>query len=444
MNSNRSISTINSPEFINLQPTDISPLISSCDIKVLYLNGNRNGSFISKEVATDMAKSLRGSPIVGVYHENKEDFGDHGQVITMDSEGVHFSCETRPYGFVAPDAQVWFQDFEDETPMGETVTRTYLMTTGYLWTGAYPEAGSVMQDGKGQSMEINEETLKGHWSIEGNSNMEFFIIDDAIFEKLCILGDDVEPCFEGASVTPHKAEPAHYSLDNKFKTTLFEMLNELKFALKKGETDGMELENTVSTETSEKIEDNVETTTFEKIEETVETSSDTSEEITTEFKKEDEDKEEDKKESEDESKADEEEDEDKKKDKDKEEYALKAQYEELQSKFEAVSAELEALKSFKAEIDNKKKDDLFNEFTLAEDVVAELKQNKANYSYEELEAKLSVLESRQRRQYAKAAAPIVADAETKPIVTFNVQEDYADVDANESALIKAIKQHREY
>jgi hypothetical protein len=33
----KSISTIDSPEFINLQPVEISPLMSSCEIKVLYV-----------------------------------------------------------------------------------------------------------------------------------------------------------------------------------------------------------------------------------------------------------------------------------------------------------------------------------------------------------------------------------------------------------------------
>jgi hypothetical protein len=44
----QSIATINSPEFINLQPLDINPLMSSCEIKVFYLGENRNGSYISK------------------------------------------------------------------------------------------------------------------------------------------------------------------------------------------------------------------------------------------------------------------------------------------------------------------------------------------------------------------------------------------------------------
>lgn len=55
----QSIATIDSPEFINLQPLDINPLMSRCEIKVLYLGENRNHSYITKEVASDMAKTLR-------------------------------------------------------------------------------------------------------------------------------------------------------------------------------------------------------------------------------------------------------------------------------------------------------------------------------------------------------------------------------------------------
>ena len=72
----QSIATIDSPEFINLQPLEINPLMSSCEIKVLYLGENRNHSYITKEVATEMAKTLRGAPIVGYYKEEKEDFAD--------------------------------------------------------------------------------------------------------------------------------------------------------------------------------------------------------------------------------------------------------------------------------------------------------------------------------------------------------------------------------
>lgn len=231
----QSIATIDSPEFINLQPLEINPLMSSCEIKVLYLGQNRNHSYITKDVATEMAKTLRGAPIVGYYKEEKEDFADHGEKIIFDDEGVKFECMTKPYGFVAPDAKVWFQKFEDTDEFGNIVTREYLMTTGYLWTGQYEEVKSVIDKGKPQSMELDEETLDGHWSTDSKSGMDFFIINDAIFSKLCILGDDVEPCFEGSSITAPEVSTSFTKIDDNFKKTLYTMMQDLKFALEGGQ-----------------------------------------------------------------------------------------------------------------------------------------------------------------------------------------------------------------
>ena len=49
-------------------------------------------------------------------------------------------------------------------------------------------------------MELDEESLDGTWTMNNKTGIEFFIINDATFTKLCILGDDVEPCFETASI----------------------------------------------------------------------------------------------------------------------------------------------------------------------------------------------------------------------------------------------------
>ena len=60
-----------------------------------------------------MGKTLRGAPIVGYFKENKDDFADHGEKVTLDDEGIHFECMTKPYGFVPTDARVWFQKFNE-------------------------------------------------------------------------------------------------------------------------------------------------------------------------------------------------------------------------------------------------------------------------------------------------------------------------------------------
>lgn len=100
------ISAIQGPEFINLQPMDKNPLMEQCEIKVFYLGTNRNGSYINKETAIEMAKTLRGTPIVAAYSKDKEDFGDHGHIMHIEDGEVTFSVKTIPYGFVSPDAQI--------------------------------------------------------------------------------------------------------------------------------------------------------------------------------------------------------------------------------------------------------------------------------------------------------------------------------------------------
>ena len=226
MSNRLSVATIDSPEFINIE--GISPFAAKCEIKVLYLGANRNGSFINKEVAVQMAQTLPGCPIVGYYSEKQEDFRDHGDQMIIDADGVKFKCLTTPYGFVAPNAKVWFKDFEDTDEFGNAIVRTYLMTEGYLWTEQYKEAQRVLNEGRPQSMELDEKTLKGRWSTDVNRGLDFFIINDAIFSKLCILGEDVEPCFEGSSVTAPEVSSSFTLKEDEFKSTLFTMMKELK------------------------------------------------------------------------------------------------------------------------------------------------------------------------------------------------------------------------
>ena len=232
---NTSVATLSHPEFINLKPCDINPLMSKCEIKILYIGENRNGSYITKEVATDMAKTLRGAPIVGYFKTEKDDFADHGQQMVIDDEGIKFNCLTKPYGFVAPDAKVWFQKFEDKDDFGNSVTREYLMTTGYLWTHQFEEAKKAIEgNGRPQSMELDNDTLDGKWSTNVNTGVDFFIINDAIFTKLCILGEDVEPCFEGASVTAPDVSTHFTKMDDSFTQTLFTMMQDLKKIVSEG------------------------------------------------------------------------------------------------------------------------------------------------------------------------------------------------------------------
>lgn len=437
----KSVATIDSPEFINLQPLDLNPLMSKCEIKVLYIGANRNRTYISKEVATEIGKNLRGAPIVGYYRDTKEDFTDHGEKIVIDDEGIKFECQTFPYGFVSPDAQVWFQDFEDFDAFGNSVKHTYLMTTGYLWTGIFTESSLPVEEGRPQSMEFFEASVKGKWEENYANGMDFYIVDDAIVQKLCILGDDVEPCFEGASVTAPDAS-TKFTLDDNFKHTLYNMMQDLKNVLEGERQMDKNFTQAEPTEATASAVEETPVTEFE-VEDTQKTSEDTTEtgSVISDYsakeddkkKEESEDKKEDapakeggddKEDSSDnkDTKEGKEDDDEKKKGEkysllESELNTLKAEYQDLQTKYQELVA-------FKTEIDNQKKDALISEFyMLADEDKADVIQNKEKYTLDEIKAKLSVICFDKKINFSlqQPATREVETEEEAPIMTYALE-----------------------
>lgn len=439
---NRSVATIDSPEFINLAPDAINPGISKCEIKVMYLGKNRNGSFIDKNTAIQMANSLPATPIVAAYNENKEDFGDHGEVLHIEDGEIKFSCKTVPYGFVAPDAEVWFQKFDDTNEFGETTTREYLMTTGYLWTGQYPELDKCINEGQGQSMEIDD--VDGHWTKDSN-DIEFFIINDAIFTKLCILGDDVEPCFEGASVTsPEVSE--HFSYNKEFSHTLFAMMNELKSALTKGgsmpkeNVENVEVEPTAAVEEEapvvEEFAEDVETN------ENVESSEDSAEET---FAEEGKKKEDDSDDSDDESDDSDDSDDDEYKKKpgkkcelENQVSELSEQLKELTDKFTTLEAEAEELRKFKAERIDADKDAMIAKYhMLSDEDKAEIIANKDKFTLGEIESKLALLYVQKNVNFDEEE-----EIDSTPLTTFSLDDETIAEDAD--PILSALREAQNY
>ena len=361
---------VNTPcELINITP--YNPLISRCQIKVCYVGDkpNRNGSIITKEVATEMANSLPGSPIVGFYNDYNGDFEEHNRRIDISGGVLKFEDTTRPYGFVDLNAKVWFQDYMDEG-----VVHTYLVTEGWLWTGQYPEAKRIIERGNNQSMELDEDSLDGSWTIDDKSGMEFFIINDAIFSKLCILGEEFEPCFEGASIT-------HFSLDDNFNQKIYNLMMEVKklkggnlfMELKeqdvvleeeKKEEEVLEEEEKKSSEEEPASEPEEESTEEPKEEENLETSQDE----TVLFSLDD-------------------------------FQTLQGNYSELEQKYANLEAQFNEMKAnydtlveFKKTKDLEEKQAMIDSFCmLSEEDKKDVQDNIENYSLEEIEGKLSII-----------------------------------------------------
>lgn len=289
-------------------------------------------------------------------------------------------------------------------------------------------------------MEIDD--VDGHWTKDSN-DIEFFIINDAIFTKLCILGDDVEPCFEGASVTsPEVSE--HFSYNKEFSHTLFAMMNELKSALTKGgsmpkeNVGSVEVEPTATVEEEapvvEEFAEDVETN------EDVESSEDSAEETFAEESKKKEDDSDDESDDSDDSDDD---DEYKKKPGKKCELEnqvseLSEQLKELTDKFTALEAEAEELRKFKAERIDADKDAMIAKYhMLSDEDKAEIIANKDKFTLGEIESKLALLYVQKNVNFDEEE-----EIDSTPLTTFSLDDETIAEDAD--PILSALREAQNY
>lgn len=178
----------------------INPIISRYTVRVMYAGKNRNGTYFSKEVVNKMTETLGGIPVIGQYSEKDADFMAHGDLVfrtNADGSAEIVTEGIESYGFVDLQPNYWWSNHID--PDG--VTREYLNVEVFLWTGRYPELERLSNGKNNHSMEIV--ATGDYQEMDGET---YFVCDDnTYFTGLCILGEEVEPCFEGSAIVPQFA-----------------------------------------------------------------------------------------------------------------------------------------------------------------------------------------------------------------------------------------------
>lgn len=161
--------------------TPYNQVLSKARLRIFYKYGNRNGSYITDEFAEKLIGSLPYSPVKGIYSPSEKDFTSHGDARDLG----------RIYGIVPQETNFAWEDHMDK----DGILRTYACTDVLLFTALYPEAQQIL--GSSQSMELYRPSLRGDWQmIDGE---EYYVYTDGCFLGLQVLGDKVEPCFEGAA-----------------------------------------------------------------------------------------------------------------------------------------------------------------------------------------------------------------------------------------------------
>ena len=151
--------------------------------RIFYKYGNRNGTYITDEFAEELIKTLPYTPVKGIYEEEAKDYTDHGEERNLG----------RIYGIVPGpnDMNFAWEKHLDE----DGIEREYACVNVYYYTALYEEAAEIC--GKSQPMELYRKSIKGDWKIVDGKR--YYVFEKASFLGLQVLGDDVEPCFEGAA-----------------------------------------------------------------------------------------------------------------------------------------------------------------------------------------------------------------------------------------------------
>lgn len=382
----------------------------NCIIKVCHDGLNKNNSSFDKENILRCAEqSLRECPILGsvVVDEDTGERRLNGHDIDMSLEETENGYEVkvrhieRIFGFIPHDAKIWAEyDSENE--------KTYLLTTGVLWTNYLDDVEDILNRQDGQcdvSMEITVD--KSTMGDEGEEN-----IKDFRFLGITMLNDS--PAMVKCNLTV-----ANFQMD-ELKTSLQEMMKMYAIEMEGGEN--MDKDKVVEPEVKEEDFEEVPAETEEVAED----------EFACDPKKKRNCEEDDKKKEDEEDMACKK----KKYEELEEKYsALEKSYAELEAKLESMSdyAELKAFKeTYDAEQYKAKVDAISKEFGLAEKDFKDIREKAyaKEISLENYEEKLALISYRQNAkknfgaEKEKNEAMIIDSTDTEEISIYGELDKY--------------------
>lgn len=358
----------------NLVPLNNSAL-SKARLKIFYKGMNRNGSYINEEIAEKLISTLPGTPVVGYYDSDKDDFLGH---VSPESN--------RAYGFVPEEMNFKWEMFLD--PDG--VYRTYACTDIILWTGRYPIASKIV--GKSHSMELNPDTVEGEW-VEHDDEY-YFEFTNAEFFGLCVLGEEYEPCFEGSSFYELHQQENNASISKDLKE-MFSLYKSTIDSAEENPTGGQEMEDEKlkpqdldNDSVEEEVKDQEEEVKEEenKPSETEEVKDESSEkgeeEETDEEEKEEEQEKPEQEEEENEEEESEETDEPEEEEEEKEEVDFNSALAEKDKTIATLEAELKELREYKKAKVNEEKEEVLNTYSnkLTEEEIADFRNKIEDYN----------------------------------------------------------------
>ena len=205
--------------------SEANPNIGRLKVRVFTKYGNRNGSYITDEVAEQLIRSATSgqTPVIGFFDPETKTWASHTGPTLANG-----------YGYV--------EDFLGWEPFADTdgITREYAVFSVILFTKYFEEAKNIL--GQNQSMELDPASITGDWAMIGDD--EYYVYTNAQMLGFCVIGSH-EPCFSVSSFFS-KNDDIYKSQYEKFSSLLSDLkaqVEETKQNIKGGEQPMNEFEN---------------------------------------------------------------------------------------------------------------------------------------------------------------------------------------------------------
>lgn len=168
-----------------LDDTQANPTFHMGSARIFAIDTVANNVKFSKESTINALPTLKNIPIVTLYKDDEQNFGDHE--VICDKEGMRYG--TYPIGLIPESAEQWIE--EVQTPEG---VKQYLCSDVILWKRQKKEFQLIKSQGTFPvSMEV------GMVDYEFNSS-KVCEVSQFYFTAVAVLGNGVNPAFKDACI----------------------------------------------------------------------------------------------------------------------------------------------------------------------------------------------------------------------------------------------------
>lgn len=167
----------------------VNPSFHMGSARIFAIDSVANNVKFSQESTMNALPTLKNIPIVALYKDDEQNFGDHE--IVHDVDGIRYG--TYPIGMIPESAEQWIEEVQTEEG-----TKQYLCSDILLWKRQKKEFQLIKSQGTfSVSMEV------GMVDYEFNAN-KVCNVNEFYFTAIAVLGNGVKPAFKEACLNFHK------------------------------------------------------------------------------------------------------------------------------------------------------------------------------------------------------------------------------------------------